>query len=130
MSVRASLLFALAALPLSAASIQTINPEEIGLSSERLQRVHEAVQRHIDAHDISGAVTVVARKGRLAQLEAHGLMDIDSKKAMSKDGTFHGLPRCPKPSDPQERGHSDAYGRGQKSGLPIRYPGSFPNSVA
>jgi len=81
-------IFALAALPLSAASIQTINPEEIGLSSERLQRVHEAVQRHIDAHDISGAVTVVARKGRLAHLEAHGLMDIDSKKAMSKDSLF------------------------------------------
>jgi len=83
-----SVIFALAALPLSAASIQTINPEEIGLSSERLQRVHEAVQRHIDAHDISGAVTVVARKGRLAHLEAHGLMDIDSKKAMSKDSLF------------------------------------------
>jgi len=83
-----TMIFALAALPLSAASIQTINPEEIGLSSERLQRVHEAVQRHIDAHDISGAVTVVARKGRLAHLEAHGLMDIDSKKAMSKDSLF------------------------------------------
>jgi CubicO group peptidase (beta-lactamase class C family) len=89
MSVRASLIFALAAsLPLSAAAVQTIKPEEIGLSSERLQRVHEAVQRHIDAHDISGAVTVVARKGRLAHLEAHGLMDIDTKKAMSKDTLF------------------------------------------
>ena len=80
--------FALLTLPLSAASIQTTKPEEIGLSAERLQRVHEAVQRHIDAHDISGAVTVVARDGRLAHFEAHGLMDIDSKKAMSKDALF------------------------------------------
>jgi CubicO group peptidase (beta-lactamase class C family) len=87
MRIRLTIL-ALAALPLSAASVQTIKPEDVGLSSERLQRVHEAVQRHIDAHDISGAVTVVARKGRLAQLEAHGLMDIDSKKAMSKDSLF------------------------------------------
>src|SRR5580698_5033543 len=88
MSVRTSVLLVLAALPLSAAAVPTIKPEEIGLSSERLQRVHEAVQRHIDAHDISGAVTVVARKGRLAHLEAHGLLDIDSKKAMSKDSLF------------------------------------------
>jgi CubicO group peptidase (beta-lactamase class C family) len=83
-----SILFTLLALPLSAASIQTVNPEEIGLSSERLQRVHEAIGRHIDAHDISGAVTVVARKGRLAHLEAQGLMDVDTKKAMSKDTLF------------------------------------------
>ncbi len=83
-----SIIFALVAWPLSAAAIQNIKPEEIGLSSERLQRIHEAVQRHIDARDISGAVTVVARKGRLAHLEAHGLMDIDTKKAMSKDTLF------------------------------------------
>jgi len=43
-------------------AVPTIKPEEIGLSSERLQRVHEAVQRHIDAHDISGAVTVVGAR--------------------------------------------------------------------
>jgi CubicO group peptidase (beta-lactamase class C family) len=83
-----SILFTVLALPLSAASIQTVNPEEIGLSSERLQRVHETIARHIDAHDISGAVTVIARKGRLANLEAQGLMDVDTKKVMSKDTLF------------------------------------------
>src|SRR6202451_977345 len=86
--VKRAIIFALVALPLSAASIQTIKPEETGLSSERLQRIHEAVQRHIDAHEISGAVTVVARRGRLAHLEAHGLMDVATKKAMSKDTIF------------------------------------------
>jgi CubicO group peptidase (beta-lactamase class C family) len=92
MSARTALLFALAALPLSlplsAGTVQTVKPEEIGLSSERLQRIHEAVGRHIDAHDISGAVTIVARKGRLAHFEAHGLMDVDSNKTMSKDSMF------------------------------------------
>jgi CubicO group peptidase (beta-lactamase class C family) len=83
-----SLIFALLAWPLAAASVPTVKPEEVGLSSERLQRIHEAIERHIDAHDISGAVTVVTRKGRLAHLEAHGLMDIDTKKAMSKDTLF------------------------------------------
>lgn len=83
-----SMMFAFLAWPLAAASIQNVKPEDIGLSSERLQRIHEAVQRHIDAHDISGAVTVVARKGRLAHLEAHGLMDTGTKQVMSKDAMF------------------------------------------
>jgi len=81
-------LLALIGLPLTAASIPTAKPEDVGLSSERLQRVHQMIQRHIDAGDISGAVTLVARKGRVAHLEAHGLMDIESKKPMAKDTIF------------------------------------------
>jgi CubicO group peptidase (beta-lactamase class C family) len=53
-----------------------------------MRRSSEAIERRIDAHDISCAVTVVARGGRLAHLETHGLMDIDSKKAMSEDSLF------------------------------------------
>jgi CubicO group peptidase (beta-lactamase class C family) len=80
---------AVAAVPLTMALVPTTpKPEEVGLSSERLQRIHEAVQRHIDAKDVSGSVTLVARKGRVAHLEAHGLMDIESKKPMPKDGIF------------------------------------------
>jgi len=82
------LLLVAVVLPLSAASIQGTRPEDVGLSSERLQRIHEAVQRHIDAHDIAGAVTLVARKGRIAHFETHGVMDLDSKKPMPKDGLF------------------------------------------
>jgi CubicO group peptidase (beta-lactamase class C family) len=44
--------------------------------------------RHVEADDISGAVTLVARKGRIAHFEAHGVMDLDSQKPMSKDAIF------------------------------------------
>jgi CubicO group peptidase (beta-lactamase class C family) len=71
-----------------AGSVTMAKPEDVGLSSERLMRVHTAVQRHIDAGSLSGAVTLVARHGKIAHLEAHGLMDIESKKAMPKDGVF------------------------------------------
>ncbi|PWU02204.1 MAG: beta-lactamase [Terriglobia bacterium] len=81
-------LLLLAALSAGAASIQSSKPEDVGFSSERLQRIHQAVARHIDAHDISGAVTLVARKGRIVHFENHGLMDLDSKKPMSKDALF------------------------------------------
>jgi hypothetical protein len=53
-------------VPLAAASIQGAKPEELGFSSERLARIQQAVERHIDAHDIAGAVTLVARRGRIA----------------------------------------------------------------
>src|SRR5581483_5565035 len=77
-----------AALPALAASVQTAKPEQTGFSSERLARIHDMVQRHIDEHDISGAVTLVARGGKVAHFEAHGLADIDAKKPMSKDSLF------------------------------------------
>jgi CubicO group peptidase (beta-lactamase class C family) len=75
----------LAGLPLTAASVKS---ESVGLSEERLVRIHDTIQRHIDAHRISGAVTLVARKGRIAHLAAHGLMDVESKKPMAKDSIF------------------------------------------
>jgi len=83
---------AFAGLPLicclTAASLPVSKPEDVGISSERLQRIHEMVMRHVAAHDISGAVSIVARKGRVVHYEAHGLMDIDSNKPMTKDALF------------------------------------------
>ncbi|HUA18367.1 MAG TPA: serine hydrolase domain-containing protein [Bryobacteraceae bacterium] len=79
---------AAAALAAPPASIQTAKPEQTGFSSERFARIHEMVQRHIEAHDISGAVTLVARYGKVAHFEAHGLADIDAKKPMAKDSLF------------------------------------------
>ena len=78
----------MAALPTLAAPVQVAKPEEAGMSQDRLQRIHEAMQRHIDAGDISGAVTLVARRGRVVHLETHGLMDIESKTPMRKDAIF------------------------------------------
>src|SRR6185312_15058128 len=75
---------------LSATSLpaQTAKPEEVGLSSERLKRIHDLIERRIETRDISGAVTLVARRGQVAHLEAQGLMDIETNKPMSKDAIF------------------------------------------
>lgn len=66
----------------------TGRPEEVGLSSDRLQRIGELVKRHLDASTFSGAVTLVARQGKVVHLQAHGLMDLESKKPMATDGMF------------------------------------------
>jgi CubicO group peptidase (beta-lactamase class C family) len=79
---------ALLALPLVGGSVPPAKPEEAGMSGERLQRIHETVQRHMDAGAVTGAVTLVARRGKVAHFEAHGLMDLESKKPMAKDTIF------------------------------------------
>jgi CubicO group peptidase (beta-lactamase class C family) len=81
------LVVAMLAWPVAAAA-PTAKPEEVGLSSERLTRISELMQRHIEARNFSGAVTLVARNGRVAHHEAHGLMDLESKKPMQKDAIF------------------------------------------
>jgi CubicO group peptidase (beta-lactamase class C family) len=53
-----------------------------------LKRIGELMQRHIAAQTFPGAVTLVARNGRIAHFEAHGLMDLESKKPMQKDAIF------------------------------------------
>ncbi|HWN84150.1 MAG TPA: serine hydrolase domain-containing protein, partial [Vicinamibacterales bacterium] len=77
-------------LPLAAGNgaLSIGKPDDLGFSPERLARVREAVQRHVDAGQVSGAVTLVARRGKIAQFESYGVMDLESKKPMPKDGIF------------------------------------------
>jgi CubicO group peptidase (beta-lactamase class C family) len=82
------LLVLVAAISLTAASLPSTKPEDLGLSTERLRQIHAMVQRHIDAGDIAGAVMLVARKGQIAYLEAQGVMDLESKKPMTRDSMF------------------------------------------
>src|SRR5687768_17642859 len=63
-------------------------PEDVGLSSERLRRIGEAMQRQIQAGQIASAVTLVARRGRVAHLEAFGLLDVESKNRTATDSLF------------------------------------------
>jgi CubicO group peptidase (beta-lactamase class C family) len=81
-----------AALPVLAASIQTAKPEQTGFSSERLTRIHQMVQQHMDAHDISGAVTLVARNGKIVHFEAHGLTDIVPRSPCLRSRSFGSCP--------------------------------------
>src|SRR5579883_628866 len=71
-----------------AASLPTSRPEEVGISSERLKRIHDVIQAHLDAKDFAGAVTLVMRKGKVVHFEAHGLMDLESNKPMRTDTLF------------------------------------------
>ncbi len=71
-----------------AASLPKSSPEEVGLSTERLKRVHALVQRYIDKGEIAGAVSLVARRGHVAHFEAQGVTDLETRKPMRTDTIF------------------------------------------
>lgn len=63
-------------------------PEAVGLSSERLERIGAAVDRSIADKRIAGAVTLVARHGRVAWFKAQGMTDREAGKPMQTDSIF------------------------------------------
>ena len=87
-AVTRRLAVAFIALTLTAGAVPGSRPEDVGLSSERLQRINAVVQRYIESNQISGAVTVVSRRGKIARFEAQGLMDLESRTPMRKDAVF------------------------------------------
>jgi CubicO group peptidase (beta-lactamase class C family) len=78
---------AAAAVPVAGA-IPVGSPEEVGMSSERLRRISTVVNRHIEAGDVAGVVTLVARRGQIVHFEAQGYMDIESRTPMRTEAIF------------------------------------------
>ena len=71
-----------------AATTTLSKPEEAGMSAERLRRIAPMIQRHIDDKDFAGAVTLVARKGKVVHFESHGMADVEAHKPMRTDTLF------------------------------------------
>ncbi|HTA52181.1 MAG TPA: serine hydrolase domain-containing protein [Candidatus Acidoferrum sp.] len=64
-------------------------PESLGFSSERLERLHTAMQQEIDAKKtMAGAVTLLMRHGKLVDLKAYGKKDLASGATMTTDTIF------------------------------------------
>src|SRR5690606_16912402 len=82
----------LAATPAFAApppsGLDMASPESVGMSSERLQRIDDLMQRHIDDELVAGTVTLVARKGKVVHFTAQGLKDVASATPMTEDTIF------------------------------------------
>lgn len=83
-----TLLILLLYLPAFSQQLPTANPESVGLSPERLDRISLAIQRSIGETRLAGAVTLVVRKGRVAWLKAQGMSDKESPKPMQTDAIF------------------------------------------
>ena len=78
----------LVAPALRAEAPPTVAPESVGLSPERLARLHAGMQQYVDQGRVSGIVTYVARSGRVVDLAAFGKADVEAGRPMQKDTIF------------------------------------------
>jgi len=67
---------------------RSVVPESVGLSSERLERISQNIQKSVDENRIAGAVSLVARHGKIAYFKAFGMANREDKKAMQTDHIF------------------------------------------
>jgi CubicO group peptidase (beta-lactamase class C family) len=68
--------------------MNTITPEDVGFSTERLGRIGPAMQRYVDRKDLAGLLTMVARRGKTVHFERFGMMDVEAGKPMEFDTIF------------------------------------------
>jgi CubicO group peptidase (beta-lactamase class C family) len=76
------------ALPALAADLPRVRPEVVGLSTQRLDRIGAAMQKYVDEGRLGGVVTLVARGGKVAYLQAFGTLDPSTGAPMTTDAIF------------------------------------------
>ena len=87
LAVTAGLLSAPADLP-EMDGVPTAEPETVGMSSERLERLDRVMQGYIDRNEVAGVVTLVARRGKVVHFSALGARDAESGAPMTHDAIF------------------------------------------
>jgi len=86
--IRAAFLFVVSAGSLVAQELPRAAPEDVGMSSERLDRLATALERYVGEGRLAGAVVMVLRDGKVVYEEAVGLRDRESESDMATDAIF------------------------------------------
>jgi CubicO group peptidase (beta-lactamase class C family) len=76
------------AAPALAQDLARAAPEEVGLSSERLERLSAAFKAGVDRGEIPGAVVLIARRGKVAYFSSFGFRDREAGAPMTADAIF------------------------------------------
>jgi CubicO group peptidase (beta-lactamase class C family) len=69
-------------------TLQPGDPAEVGMDAAALARIPVRMQAFVDQKQIAGAVTLVARAGRVVHLEAVGHADCETARPAEKDTMF------------------------------------------
>ena len=88
LAIKCFFVAALLVMPVLSEPLNKVKPEDVGMSTERLQRISQMIKRHMDAGEMTGAVAVVARKGKIAYVTAQGVMDLESKQPITPATMF------------------------------------------
>jgi CubicO group peptidase (beta-lactamase class C family) len=70
------------------ADLPLAKAETVGMSSKRLERINAFIKDYVDSNQIAGAVTLVARKGKIVHFEAQGWRSKEENQPMEKDTIF------------------------------------------
>ncbi|MCH7934994.1 MAG: beta-lactamase family protein [Gemmatimonadetes bacterium] len=81
-------LLALVSVPTSAQLFPVAEPEDVGLSSERLQRIDDVFGGYVEEGRIAGAVGIVLRHGKLVYTGAWGMRDVAASDRSEVDDIF------------------------------------------
>jgi CubicO group peptidase (beta-lactamase class C family) len=65
-----------------------VKPESVGFSAERLERLHAAIQAEVDKKQFAGAVTLLARHGKIVEYRTYGVRDLAAGTPITKDTIF------------------------------------------
>lgn len=65
-----------------------VKPESVGFSSERLERLHALIQDEVDHKQLAGAITLLARHGKIIDYRTYGVRDMVTGAPMTKDAIF------------------------------------------
>ena len=65
-----------------------VQPQEVGVSAEKLKKVDEVVNDLVAKKRLAGASVMIARKGKVCFFETYGMMDIEKNKKMREDTIF------------------------------------------
>lgn len=87
-AVLVALLFLPGAVVAQAQSLPGAKPEQVGLSSERLNKITAARRADVEKGVIPGAILLVGRHGKVALFDAVGVRDPATKAPMTKDSIF------------------------------------------
>src|SRR6478672_1077176 len=70
------------------AEVTMVKPEVVGFSSERLENLHKIIQDEIEQKQLAGAITILARHGKIVDYRVYGERDLESHTPMTKDTIF------------------------------------------
>jgi len=65
-----------------------VSPESVGFSSERLDRLHAFIQSEVDSRQLAGAITLLARHGKIVDYRTYGVRDLATGAPMTNDTIF------------------------------------------
>jgi CubicO group peptidase (beta-lactamase class C family) len=68
--------------------LESVTPEQAGMSSSRLAELHTAMQTLVDDGRYAGISTLIARRGQVVDSRQYGWLDIAANKPLALDSLF------------------------------------------